>query len=147
AARAIRSLVAAPRQAVRLIRSRLQSEAEQDAERFARLVRRLDDKAFAVREAAQKELEQWDALPLKLVKTEAESNPSVEVRSRLKRVLEGRKKADPEADNLRALRCLEVLEHVGTPEAREVLNALAEKAADPLLRQEARASLGRLRQR
>ena len=51
------------------------------------------------------------------------------------------------AEQLRALRALEVLEAAGTPEAREVLRALAKGAADAALTQEAAAALERLGRR
>jgi hypothetical protein len=42
---------------------------------------------------------------------------------------------------------LEVLEHIGTPEAREVLKALAKDAPDARLTREAKAALERLARR
>jgi WD40 repeat protein len=145
--RAIRALAAASRQSIPLLQARLRPAENEEAERFAGLVRRLDDKAFAVREAAQKELEKWDGLPRKLLRKESEGNPSVEVRTRLKRVLEGRSEPGPEADRWQQLRAIEVLEHIGTPEARQVLAVLAERADEPALKQETQAALDRLNRR
>ena len=50
-------------------------------------------------------------------------------------------------DELRALRAVEVLEHVGTPEARQVLEGLTQGAPEARLTQEAKASLERLARR
>jgi hypothetical protein len=44
------------------------------------------------------------------------------------------------------LRAIEVLEHIGTPEARQVLDTLARGAAVARVTQEAKASLKRLAQ-
>jgi hypothetical protein len=47
-------------------------------------------------------------------------------------------------ERVQALRAVEVLEWIGTPEARKVLEALATGAPAARLTREARASLGRL---
>ena len=47
-------------------------------------------------------------------------------------------------EKLQQLRALEVLEHIGTPEARRVLQTLAAGVADTRLTREAKASLQRL---
>lgn len=142
--RAIWSLAADARQAVPALQGRLLGGVKEDAERFARLLRKLDDKAFTVRESAQKELEQWEDLPRGLVNKEAASHPSAEVRTRLKRVIETRKEVDPAAERVRLLRAIEVLEHIGTMEARQALQAVTEGALEPWVKEEARASLGRI---
>ena len=51
--------------------------------------------------------------------------------------------ATPE-QKLHAARVTEVLEQIGTPEARKVLEALAKEATEGLLTREAKASLGRI---
>ena len=48
---------------------------------------------------------------------------------------------------VRALRTVEVLEHIGTPEARKVLESLAKGTPEALLTSEAKASLDRLSHR
>ena len=48
---------------------------------------------------------------------------------------------------LRRLRSVEVLEHIGTPEAREVITAIAKGAPEARLTQEAKASLDSLTNR
>ena len=53
----------------------------------------------------------------------------------------------PSPETLRGLRAVEVLELIGTAEAKEVLELLARGLAEARLTQEASASLGRLGQR
>jgi hypothetical protein len=67
----------------------------------------------------------------------------LEVRQRIKQILD---KLDPAADaeRLRALRALQVLEYIGTPEAREHLRRLAKGVAHAQLTREAAAALERL---
>jgi hypothetical protein len=49
--------------------------------------------------------------------------------------------------NLRSLRAVEVLEHIATPEARDVLRTLAQGASEVRLTREAKAALERLERR
>jgi hypothetical protein len=51
----------------------------------------------------------------------------------------------PSPNRLRGLRALQVLEDVGTPEARKVLESLADGAAGAPLTRDAKAALERLR--
>jgi len=60
------------------------------------------------------------------------SNLIVDVRSR------------PSGDRLRTVRAVEILEQIATPQARQVLQALARGAAGASLTREAHASLTRL---
>jgi truncated hemoglobin YjbI len=68
------------------------------------------------------------------------------VRRRLESLLDS-VEGPGEAEWLRDVRALEVLEHIGTPEARQVLKVLAEGAPEARLTQEAKASLERLARR
>ena len=52
--------------------------------------------------------------------------------------------AEPAPNLVRALRAAEVLEHIGTPEARQVLEALAKGAPGHRLTEAAAAALRRL---
>jgi hypothetical protein len=70
--------------------------------------------------------------------------PSLEVRQRAQRILDKVQAERLPADQVRVLRALEVLETIGTPEARQVLEALARGALDARLTQEAHAACHRL---
>jgi hypothetical protein len=73
--------------------------------------------------------------------------PSLEVRRRLETILESLDKQMPSADQLRQLRAVEVLEHIGSPHARQVLDRLANGAVEARITNEAKASFERLAQR
>jgi len=74
-------------------------------------------------------------------------SPSVERRRRLEPLLKAAEaeRQAPSREAMRAMRALEMLEHIGTREARQVLKALtAGVEAESALRHEARIALERL---
>jgi hypothetical protein len=79
----------------------------------------------------------------------AKHQPSLELRRRIEElsnhIIDGRSR--PLGDRLRALRAVEILEQIATPEARQVLLTLVRGAAGALLTREAQASLARLERR
>ena len=107
----------------------------------------LDDERFAVREKATTELEKLGKEIEPALHKALQGKPSLEVRRRIDRLLEKLESAAPSPEQLRLLRALEVLEHIGTPEARELLRTLAKGASGARLTQEAKASLDRLANR
>ena len=74
-----------------------------------------------------------------------QSKPSLEVRQRLESILATPFDAPCEA--LVQLRALEALEHIGNPEAKQLIEKLATGASRARLTQEAKASLERLANR
>jgi RNA polymerase sigma factor (sigma-70 family) len=144
---ALWALAAAPRQAVPYLRERIQRVAPADVrlrERMAKLITDLDSDAFAVREAATKELEKLADLAEPLLRKALEENPSPEARQRLKHLLEKAKGTDLSAEQRRQLQALEALEHSGTAEARRLLEDLAGGAPQAWLTRRAADSLKRL---
>jgi WD40 repeat protein len=85
----------------------------------------LDAKAFAAREAATAALDKFGeaAVPLARARLEAETSP--EARERLTRFIDQHTKPDSDPERLRQGRAVELLEHLGTPEAKELLAKLA----------------------
>jgi hypothetical protein len=113
-------------------------------ERLARLVRDLDDEAFAVRDSAQQGLTEAGPLAAPALRQALEGRLSPEAKRRVEDVLGRIEREELDADTLRGVRAVEALERMGTPEARAVLTTLAGGAEGAVLTREARASLDRL---
>ncbi len=116
-------------------------------ERIAQLLSDLDADDFAVREKASAELAKLGETARRSLWRAPRQQPSPEVEHRLKRLLE-QKDTDDTANAgrelLRGVRAVEVLEAIGTPEAKAVLTALAEAKPSTWLTEEAKASLKRM---
>ncbi len=147
--RAIWALVSAPKQAVPFLGDHLQPKrlADPERERLAQLLRDLDSDRFRVREQATRELEKGGEFAASALRRALQRQPSLEVRRRAEQLLEKLEDAALSGDELRASRALQVLEHIGTPGARKVLETLARGVPEARLTQEAKASLERLAKR
>jgi WD40 repeat protein len=112
--------------------------------RFPALLIDLGSERLAVREKARLELEKlgdWIEPDLRRVLARPRS---LEVHLRVKRLLAKLDGVAPSPEVLRVLRAVEVLERMGSAEARKVLRELAKGETDNPLVQEARAALDRL---
>jgi HEAT repeat protein len=143
--RALWTLTAAPGQAVPLFRAQLRPVVAADPERVARLLADLDSDAFAVRDKATRELQEMGEAALPALRKALDGRPPLERRRRAEQLLERLAGWSPE--QLYGLRAVEVLEQVGSPEARRLLRALAEGLPEARLTREAKASLQRLAHR
>jgi WD40 repeat protein len=113
---------------------------------LADLVSQLDNDDFAVRQRASRRLEQLDEFALPSLAAAAQDSVHPEIAKRASDLLQNLK-SGLLPGRLAASRAIEVLERLGSPEARKVLQWLAQ--ADPILKttQEARDSLKRLNNR
>jgi len=129
--------------AVPLIREFLKPIPKSDAARLAKLIAGLDAERFADREAAGKELAALgdEALPGLTAALARPSSP--EAQRRLAPVVARLEAVTVSGERLRGVRAVEVLERVGSADARRLLREVA--AGEPgRLTDEARAALGRL---
>ncbi len=141
--RAVCRLVADPAGAAGLLRERLKPVPAAEEEQVRRWLKDLDSPRFATRQRAADELAKVaDAAASLLRKAEDDAALSAEVRKRLRAILAELESPAPE--RLRQSRALEVLEAVRTPEARQVLEALARGAAGARVTREAKEALDRL---
>ncbi len=145
--RAILSLESAPKEAVPFVRKQLKPGAALDDKAVARLIGQLDAEDFQEREKATEELIHAGKAAEEAVKKALGSKPSAEAKQRLEFIqskMAG--KFGPDQDELRAARGVEVLERIGTPEARQALDELA-KGGESKVSAEARAAAERLKAR
>jgi WD40 repeat protein len=143
--RALAKLAATPAQAVPLVRKKLKAKPEADAERIRQWLADLDSDQFAKREEATKNLEALGDLAEPALRKALENPPSAEVRRRIEKLLATRNEQGLSGDSLKAVRAVEVLEYIATPEARELLQKLAAGAPEARLTREAKPALERLR--
>jgi RNA polymerase sigma factor (sigma-70 family) len=140
---AICDLMASPNEAVAFMKVMIKPTAPPDRKAVEALIVQLDDAQFNVRDKAAAELYKiGDAIipsldnALRGSLTLENKRRMVEMRSRLtSKILKG--------DRLRAFRAVEVLERIGTPESRRVLEELAAGAPGTLLTTSAQAALKR----
>jgi dipeptidyl aminopeptidase/acylaminoacyl peptidase len=145
--RAIGLLASAPAQSVSLLHERLRPVAAPDRAKVAKLITDLDSAQFTIREKATKELEALDELAGPFLRKALEGDPPPELRKRARELLDRIEQGGFSPEGLRAWRSLEVLERIGTPEARRVLQALAKGTAEARLTRGAKEALERLSQR
>jgi WD40 repeat protein len=143
--RAIAALAASSDRALSLMKEKVRPVAAPEPGRLARLVADLDDNDFTVRERATRELEGLGELAAPALEAALKKNPSAEFRRRAEPLLDGL--TEPSVAQRPGIRAVEVLERIGTREARQVLEKLAEGAPGVRLTQEAKASLERLAKR
>jgi len=139
--RAIWALVPGARQSLPFLRARLLARPAVADKQVRRWIAELDSEQFALRRKATDELEALGRFAEPALREALQGNPQLEPRRRIEQLL--KRLASP-ANRLRAARVTQVLEQIGTPEARKVLEALAREPAEGLLARQAKSALGRI---
>jgi hypothetical protein len=140
--RAITILPESPGKCVPFFKDHLKPAAESDPKQVQRLLADLDSDQFATREEAAKELAKLGERIHPALRKVLDGQPSEEVRTRVKAILE--EPAVPSGETLRTLRAIQVLERIGTHDARGLLKKLAEGAEGARETQEAKDALAHL---
>jgi len=112
-------------------------------EQARKLIAALDDMRFATRQAAGKELERYGEQAAPHLEAARLGTITAEQRRRVASLL-ALGNDGVRGESLRALRAVEVLERIGTPKSRAVLQRLAAGAPNARLTKDAAAALGRL---
>jgi RNA polymerase sigma factor (sigma-70 family) len=141
---AINALVGSPREAVELLRVRIRPAPPVDAARLARLLEKLDSDDFEMRQEAETQLGAMGEQLAPFLPKALSQARSLEARRRLEALKQLWTKASFTGERLRVVRAIEVLERIGSPEARTLLQALADGAPAALITTEAEAALRRL---
>jgi PQQ-like domain len=139
--RSARRMRRTPAEAVRFLTGRLKPAASPDAAVLARAVAALDAPAFVDRQKASKDLRALGELAIPELTRVLDSTDSAEVRERIETLLKQGHKPTPEA--IRAVRAVELLDWLRTPDARSLLSTLAGGAEGALQTREAIAARDR----
>lgn len=139
----IKTLVGAAKQSVPLVNGRLRPSVGpngKQATKIADWITDLNSDKFTIRQEASDELERVGGIAEAALRKALADKPSLEVRLRIEKLL-----TRIDKDLLQGWRALEVLETIGTPEAKQVLELLTTGAESSGLTREARASVERLK--
>jgi WD40 repeat protein len=110
-----------------------------EAKRIAGLVVQLEKSEFALRQQAQQKLAELGEFAEPALQQALQEKPSLEFRRRAEKLI-----AQMGSTRWRLLRAVEVLEVIGTPEARRTLEVIVQGPPHAALTREANKALGRL---
>ncbi|HEX6512109.1 MAG TPA: WD40 repeat domain-containing protein, partial [Chloroflexota bacterium] len=147
AQRAVAELIQSPDTALTFLEKMLLPVPPVKLASIVALIADLDHADFARRERASRELEKIGEPAGPALRKLLKEKPSLEVRKRIEILLEAIDGRPTSPEGLRTFRALQVLETIGTPKAKQILEGLASGAAEAALTQEAKAALTRLSRR
>ncbi len=146
--RAMSCLIHQPRQALPLLRGQIAAlKPAGSSLPAAQLIDRLSSDRFDEREQAGKALLQLGSRVRKDIVAALQKTPALDLERQLQDLLADIDSNHWTPDELRLLRAVEVLEHLGVPEARQPLRTLATGVASERISEAARAALARLERR
>jgi WD40 repeat protein len=143
---AIRQLSTSQDGVVPFLAGKLKPAPTFDQATIDRHVADLRSTRFAVRKAAEDALARIGKRALPALKKVLSDRPELELKRRIELLMKQIDRADLSQDVLQQVRAVEVLEHIRTPEALKVIEALAKGATEDILTTESEAALRRLRQ-
>jgi WD40 repeat protein len=141
--RSVRALMTGGKRSVEFLDAKL-SPVTAKPEGIDKLIVDLDREDFEPRNRARTELEQLGLRGAPALRHALAGKPSPELRSQAERLLARLKAPDASAETLRLFRAVEILERIGTTDARRRLKELASAAPESWLKEEAQAALRRL---
>jgi hypothetical protein len=143
--RALVQLEQRPKETLALFRKHLAAVPRANEKEIQQHLRDLASSNFAVRQQANTALEKAGEQAAHLIQEASKSPPNLEVKRRLEALLERLDDPLGDGNQLRAYRCLTVMERIGTAEARKLLEELSQGAPAAWLTIESRHSMARMR--
>ncbi len=144
---ALRDLAASPAAAVELLAGVLKPAQKGRAERIGTLIGGLDSDQYAEREQASADLEKLGEEAVEPLRELLTGKPSAEQKRRAENLLHRLQSKEASPERLRSLRAVQLLEWLGTPEARRVLEKLAAGAPEAEQTRLAAGALAQLKKR
>jgi RNA polymerase sigma factor (sigma-70 family) len=137
-----------PTSSVSFLKERLKPVLPVPADVLHSLLADLDSDQFEVREGAEKKLRAQGERIASSLRAELNAKPSLEKRKRIEELLAGLDVTVPvSGESIRALRAVQVLERIGSAEARPLLERLSRGVESARLTQAANEALTRLKKR
>ncbi len=147
ARRAIRSLARTPAHSIPFMRQLLRPTEAVDMKNVARLIDDLNAERFAVRDSATKELECIGEQAIPAIRNALRGTPSAELQNRAEDLVNKILAPLPTVSERQQSRAIEALEQIGTVEAKQHLQSLAEGDPESSLTKRAKATLERMKRR
>jgi RNA polymerase sigma factor (sigma-70 family) len=129
---------------VQFVRRHLPPAAKPPAEQLA-WIGKLDHREFSVREEASRQLRALDLRAEPALREALKNAQSAETKRRVEELLAGLVNRPLSGEPLRETRAVGALERIGTPEARQLLEKLADGVESARLTREAKEALSRAR--
>lgn len=146
--RAMATLVTSPQQTVPFLQKKLGNLRPASA-LVKEFVSDLDSERFDLRQKAMVELTAFGPAVLPMLRKLLNEKPSPEVRRRLELILaklDSLGEGSPSLQHFRGIRAIQILEYIGSSQARQVLDDLADQLNHPL-KDEAKTTVERLKNR
>jgi hypothetical protein len=130
---------------VAFLKERLRPVSSPSPDLLRSLLNDLDSDQFAVREAAERQLRNLGERAGSTLREALNAKPSLEKRRRIEGLLASLEATTAlSGEPLRGLRAMQVLERIGSAEARKILEGLAGGVESARLTRDAKAALGRM---
>lgn len=142
--KAVWQLVATPKLAVPFLAERIRPPTPVDKKQIEALIHDLDSPAFRVRSRASRELSKMGRKAEEAIRDALKKKPSLEVRNRLKNLLAPLESQTYSPEDLLAIRGIEVLERIASPDARKALEKIIQNAPATLIADQGTHALKRL---
>jgi hypothetical protein len=144
---AICALIASAPRTLPFLEEHLYPVLPAEPKRVGQLIADFDDERFATRERASEELAALGESVGPALRKAVVARPSPEALRRMEQLLSKLEEPATFPDLLRVLRAIEVLEQVGTADARRILKMLADGMSEARATEEAKQALNRLAKR